>query len=67
LTAAGCPFFPLATWSNAQTRVGWTAGAGVEWAFADNWTAKLEYLYVDLGHSSTTFPNPRGMRRQRPR
>jgi outer membrane immunogenic protein len=27
---------------------GWTAGAGLEWAFADNWTAKVEYLFVDL-------------------
>jgi outer membrane immunogenic protein len=33
-----------------QTNVefGWTAGAGLEWAFADNWTAKVEYLFVDL-------------------
>jgi outer membrane immunogenic protein len=28
---------------------GWTAGAGVEVAFADQWTAKIEYLFVDLG------------------
>jgi outer membrane immunogenic protein len=27
---------------------GWTAGGGLEWAFADNWTAKVEYLFVDL-------------------
>jgi outer membrane immunogenic protein len=27
---------------------GWTAGAGVEAAFTDNWTARIEYLYVDL-------------------
>src|SRR5262249_28656785 len=31
---------------------GWTAGGGVEWAFADNWTAKVEYLYVNLGNGS---------------
>jgi outer membrane immunogenic protein len=30
-------------------RAGWTVGAGVETAFAPRWTAKLEYLYVDLG------------------
>jgi outer membrane immunogenic protein len=24
----------------------------VEWAFADNWTARVEYLYVDLGNST---------------
>jgi outer membrane immunogenic protein len=28
---------------------GWTAGAGLEWAFAENWTFKVEYLFVDLG------------------
>jgi outer membrane immunogenic protein len=31
------------------TELGWTAGAGLEYAFLGNWTAKLEYLYVDLG------------------
>jgi outer membrane immunogenic protein len=28
---------------------GWTAGAGVEWMFSPGWSAKLEYLYYDLG------------------
>jgi outer membrane immunogenic protein len=27
---------------------GWTVGGGVEWAFAENWTFKVEYLFVDL-------------------
>ena len=41
--------------SNNETKVGWTAGAGVETAFAQNWSAKLEYLYLDLGtHSIDT-------------
>ena len=31
---------------------GWTAGAGLEWAFADNWTAKVEYLFVDLAQNA---------------
>jgi outer membrane immunogenic protein len=35
--------------SDSQTRVGWTAGAGLEKKFTQNWSAKLEYLYVDLG------------------
>jgi outer membrane immunogenic protein len=30
---------------------GWTAGAGVEMAFADNWTFKVEYLFVDLANA----------------
>lgn len=33
-------------------KVGWTAGAGVEVALADNWTARLEYLYIDLQNGS---------------
>jgi outer membrane immunogenic protein len=33
----------------SSTRAGWTAGAGVEGAIGGNWTAKLEYLYMDLG------------------
>ena len=37
--------------NGSNTQTGWTAGAGVEYAFLGNWTAKLEYLYVDLGSS----------------
>jgi outer membrane immunogenic protein len=35
--------------AGSEFRAGWTLGAGVEAAFAPNWTVKLEYLYVDLG------------------
>lgn len=41
--------FEVGNTSFGETHVGWTAGAGVEWAFAGNWTAKLEYLYLGLG------------------
>lgn len=41
--------------SNSQTRAGYTVGAGVEGAIGGNWTAKLEYLYVDLGRVSGSF------------
>jgi outer membrane immunogenic protein len=41
--------------SNTQTRVGYTVGAGIEGAIGGNWTAKLEYLYVDLGRTSGSF------------
>ena len=37
---------------NSTTQVGWTAGAGVEFAFTPNLTGKVEYLYVDLGSQS---------------
>jgi outer membrane immunogenic protein len=33
-------------------RVGWSGGGGLEYAFIDNWSAKLEYLYVDLGKAT---------------
>lgn len=32
--------------SSADTRSGWTVGAGVEWGFLAHWSAKLEYDYV---------------------
>jgi outer membrane immunogenic protein len=35
--------------SGSSTRVGYTIGAGIEGAIGGNWTAKLEYLYIDLG------------------
>jgi outer membrane immunogenic protein len=35
--------------SGSKTLVGWTAGAGIEAILAPKWTAKVEYLYIDLG------------------
>ncbi|MBV9431243.1 MAG: porin family protein, partial [Hyphomicrobiales bacterium] len=40
---------------SSQTRTGWTLGGGAEFAFAPHWTAKLEYIYVDLGRNTTVF------------
>jgi len=40
--------------TTTHTQAGWTAGGGIEWAFADNWTAKVEYLFVNLGNGSVT-------------
>src|SRR6202167_450840 len=37
---------------SSSTQVGWTAGAGIEYAFTPNWTAKVEYLFVDLQNAS---------------
>jgi outer membrane immunogenic protein len=51
--AAGFPFA-------STTQTGWTAGAGVEWAFLPNWTAKIEYLYVDLGHATCPVSSCQG-------
>jgi outer membrane immunogenic protein len=46
----------------ADTRVGWTAGGGLEWMFWPNWSAKVEYLRYDLGsiRSSASFIEPGG-------
>jgi outer membrane immunogenic protein len=35
-----------------ELRAGWTAGGGMEYAFVNNWSAKVEYLYVDLGKAT---------------
>ncbi len=42
-----------ATFSN--TRAGWTAGGGVEYAVTDNWWVRAEYRYSNFGHT-TDFP-----------
>ena len=38
--------------TDKETRVGWTIGGGLEWAFLSSWSAKIEYLYADLGEAS---------------
>jgi outer membrane immunogenic protein len=38
-----------------SNRVGWTVGAGVEWAFAPDWSARLEYDYYDFGTNAATM------------
>jgi outer membrane immunogenic protein len=44
------PVIPFgASGGYSDTRVGWTAGGGGEWMFMPNWSAKVEYLYYDLG------------------
>ena len=40
--------------SSSTTHAGWTIGAGVEALFARDWSAKLEYLYIDLGSFGST-------------
>ena len=40
---------PPGNYQAVGPQLGWTAGGGVEYAFSDSWTAKLEYLYADLG------------------
>jgi outer membrane immunogenic protein len=46
-TGANGPYGSAANFSD--TRVGWTAGAGLAWMMYSRWTAKIEYLHYDLG------------------
>jgi len=38
--------------TETHTSAGWTAGVGAEFGLAQNWTAKIEYLYIDLDSSN---------------
>ena len=40
----------------SNTRSGWLAGAGIEWAVTNNWTVKVEYDYLGLGSASFIVP-----------
>ena len=42
----------------SRTRTGWTAGAGVEWMFAPNWSAFLEANYMDFGSNDRNISAP---------
>jgi outer membrane immunogenic protein len=52
----------LATTTGESTRTGWTVGGGVEWGFWNNWSAKIEYDYLDFGSETVnlaaTYPGP---------
>jgi outer membrane immunogenic protein len=44
--------------STSQTRTGWTAGAGLEYALDRNWSAKVEYDYLGFGSQSLNLGTP---------
>ena len=44
--------------AGAELQTGWAAGAGAEWMFLPNWSAKAEYLYIDVSGSNTGTGNP---------
>ena len=51
--AVGEAEFDTTVGSESKVKGGWTVGGGVEALIAPHWSAKLEYLYLDLG--SETF------------
>jgi outer membrane immunogenic protein len=59
VTFPGSPVAGLVT-SNSATRTGWAAGGGIEWGFARNWAARLEYLHLDLSDQAFSFTTTSG-------
>jgi outer membrane immunogenic protein len=53
-TPRGVPSIPD-TDRPGNTRTGWTVGAGLEWALWNNWSAKVEYNFMDFGTDNVTF------------
>ena len=47
----------VGTGSRSGTRSGWTVGTGLEWALAPNWSAKIEYNYLDFGNEGIGATN----------
>ena len=50
--------FDVGPGSLTKSYSGWTVGAGLEYAFAPGWSAKLEYLYADLGDETYNLGTP---------
>ncbi|MFO1115572.1 MAG: outer membrane beta-barrel protein [Beijerinckiaceae bacterium] len=50
---AGTPYY----WGNYSSgmRVGYTVGGGVEWAIANNWSIKAEYLFTDIRRNNSNW------------
>ncbi len=42
--------------TNSSARLGWTLGAGLEYAFNRNWSGRVEYRYSDFGTHSYGMP-----------
>jgi outer membrane immunogenic protein len=43
------------TYSATDTKMGYAVGAGVEYAFSHNWSAKLEYLFLGYNGNTNTY------------
>jgi outer membrane immunogenic protein len=48
-TSAAGAALAAGSYSFSDTRAGWTVGGGVEYAFNNNWSARVEYRYTDFG------------------
>lgn len=52
--------FTSFTGSASETRVGWAAGGGVNYAVTPNWILGVDYLHYDLGSTSVTVSDSVG-------
>lgn len=55
VTVFGSPVQPGFNETGADTRFGWTAGGGIEWAFAPAWSARIEVDYYGFGPRTITL------------
>ncbi|HJT45154.1 MAG TPA: outer membrane protein [Chthoniobacterales bacterium] len=55
-TNYGAPSSLFSTYptSFTETKVGWTAGGGIEYALNNHWSVRAEYLHYDLGDEDST-------------
>ena len=51
----------VAAYKASETRWGWMLGGGVEYSFTDNWSAKIEYNYLDFGTRAVRFTDGTGL------
>jgi outer membrane immunogenic protein len=49
------PAFAPLSFVGSETRWGWMVGAGIEYAFGNNWSGKIEYNYLDLGTETVRY------------
>jgi outer membrane immunogenic protein len=53
-TSVGATPIESFRFSISDTRFGWTAGAGIEWALNNNWSIGAEWLYINLPSNGQT-------------
>ncbi len=56
VTPGGLPFSASASASASETRLGALLGTGIEYGFLPNWSAKIEYNFMDFGSHTLNFP-----------
>ena len=53
-TSVGATQIESFPFSISDTRFGWTAGAGIDWALNNNWSIGAEWLYINLPSNGQT-------------